>query len=66
MYQAGMYQASMYQAGMYEAGKSSWYHIAVKFQGRKLSRIGEKYDFRKFLSFAMPKDTMPQILRRKL
>ena len=38
--------------------------IAGNFGGRKLSRIGEKYDFRgknfcRLLTFAAPKDTMP-------
>ena len=38
------------------------------FQGRKLSRIGEKYDFpgenfHGLLTFAMPKDATPQILQ---
>ena len=47
------------------------YRIAGNFQGRKLSQIGEKYDFRGenfcgLLAFAVPKDGMPQILRRKL
>ena len=46
------------------------YRIAVNFRGRKLSRIGEKYDFRGenfrgLLSFAAPKDSTPQISRRK-
>ena len=45
--------------------------IAGNFQGRKLSRIGEKYNFhggnfRGLLTFATPKDAMPQILRKKL
>ena len=35
------------------------YRIAGNFRGRKLSRIGEKYDFRGLLAFAMPKDTTP-------
>ena len=44
-------------------------HMITKFGGRKLSRIGEKYDFRGenfrgLLTFAAPKDTTPPILRR--
>ena len=40
------------------------YHIAENFRGRKLSQIGEKYDFhwenlRRLLAFTMPKDTTP-------
>ena len=40
------------------------YRIAGNFQGRKLSRIGEKYNFhrenfRGLLAFAVPKDAMP-------
>ena len=47
------------------------YHIAVNFRGRKLLRIGEKYDFhgenfRGLLSFDAPKDATPQISQRKL
>ena len=47
------------------------YRIAGNFRGRKLSRIGEKYDFhgenfRGLLTFAAPKDATPQISRRKL
>ena len=47
------------------------YRIAGKFQGRKLPRIGEKYDFRgeKFEDCSLsPHQQMPrpQILRRKL
>ena len=47
------------------------YRIAGNFRGRKLSRIGEKYDFhgenfRGLLAFAAPKDATPQISRRKL
>ena len=41
------------------------------FRGRKLSQIGEKYDFhgenfRGLLAFATPKDATPQISWRKL
>ena len=40
------------------------YHIVGNFQGRKLLRIGEKYDFRRenfrgLLVCAAPKDAMP-------
>ena len=47
------------------------YRIAGNFRGRKLSQIGEKYDFcrenfRGLLAFAVPKDAMPQISRTKL
>ena len=37
-----------------------------KLSREKTLRIGEKYDFRGLLAFAVPKDAMPQILRRKL
>ena len=47
------------------------YHIVGNFRGRKLSQIGEKYNFhgenfRRLLAFAVPKDATPQILQRKL
>ena len=47
------------------------YRIAGNFRGRKLSWIGEKYDFRRenfrrLLAFAVPKDATPQISQRKL
>ena len=47
------------------------YHIAGNFWGRKLSQIGEKYDFseenfRGLLTFAAPKVPHLQILQRKL
>ena len=47
------------------------YRIAGNFRGRKLSQIGEKYDFhgenfRGLLAFAALKVPHPQILRRKL
>ena len=47
------------------------YCIAGNFQRRKLSRIGEKYDFHgenfcELLAFATPKDAMPQILQSKI
>ena len=37
-----------------------------KLSREKTLRIGEKYNFRGLLAFAVPKDAMPQILRRKL
>ena len=47
------------------------YRIAGNFQGRKLLRIGEKYEFHgenfhRLLACAAPRTTCPQILRRKL
>ena len=50
---------------------STYYHIVGNFQGRKLSLICEKYDFRgenfrRLLAFAVPKDATPQISWRKL
>ena len=47
------------------------YRIAGNFWGRKLSRIGEKHNFcgenfRRLLTFAVPKVPHCQILRRKL
>ena len=50
----------------------AWYHrIAGNFQGRKLLRIGEKYDFhgenfRGSLACATPMNATPQISWRKL
>ena len=39
------------------------YRIAENFRGRKLSWIGEKYDFQRLLAFAAPKDiTSPSSL----
>ena len=50
---------------------SNSYRIAENFRGRKLSQIGDKYDFRKenfrgLLACAAPKNATPQILQRKL
>ena len=42
------------------------YHMAGNFWGRKLSQIGEKYDFRGLLTFAVPKVSHPQISQRIL
>ena len=47
------------------------YCIAGNFQGRKLSRIGKNYNFRRenfhrLLACAAPKDAHPQISQRKL
>ena len=46
------------------------YRVAENFQWRKLSRIGEKYDFRgenfrRLLALATPKDTTPQNFMEK-
>jgi len=59
-----------------DSSETNWYDEALyrraeNFRGRKLSRISEKYDFRRenfrgLLGFAAPKDATLQILRRKL
>ena len=49
--------------------KPSGYRIAGNFQGRKLSRIGEKHDFRgeNFPAFTAPKDTtLPNFTEKKI
>ena len=60
---------------MYITGVSSSishkYHIAGNFRGRKLSRIGKKYDFRRqnfrrLLTLLPQRTPHPQILQRKL
>ena len=48
-----------------ESGRIPLLPYSGNFQGRKLSRIGEKYDFhgenfRRLFAFATPKNTMPQ------
>ena len=49
--------------------KPSGYRIARNFQGRKLSLIGEKHDFRgeNFPTFTVPKDTtLPNFAEKKI
>ena len=49
--------------------KPSGYHIVGNFQGRKLSRIGEKHDFcgENFPAFTVPKDTtLPNFAEKKI